>query len=132
MARKICTARSGRSNAIIPARQACAAERDSMAARVATALNSSLRSATAGKSNTVGLDVPTVRDERRPRARLGRQAAGMSETSLIYRSALGYELVMRALYGRHYAERMRAVAAEVPHGSSVLELCCGPATLYKR
>lgn len=56
----------------------------------------------------------------------------MSDASLIYRSAFGYELVMRALYGRHYAERMHAVAAEVPHGASVLELCCGPGTLYKR
>ena len=27
---------------------------------------------------------------------------------------------------------MRAVAAEVPPGASVLELCCGPATLYQR
>lgn len=53
-------------------------------------------------------------------------------TSLIYRSATGYELVMRALYGRHYSSRMRAVAGEVPPGSSVLELCCGPATLYQR
>jgi SAM-dependent methyltransferase len=52
--------------------------------------------------------------------------------SLIYRSATGYELVMRALYGRHYSSRMRAVAAEVPPGASVLELCCGPATLYRR
>jgi SAM-dependent methyltransferase len=52
--------------------------------------------------------------------------------SLIYRSAVGYELLMRALYGRHYADRMRAVATEVPPGSSVLELCCGPATLYRR
>jgi SAM-dependent methyltransferase len=39
---------------------------------------------------------------------------------------------MRALYGRHYADRMRAVADLVPAGSSVLELCCGPATLYRR
>jgi hypothetical protein len=54
------------------------------------------------------------------------------KTSLIYRSAIGYELVMRALYGRHYASRMGAIAAEVPSGSSVLELCCGPATLYRR
>jgi SAM-dependent methyltransferase len=52
--------------------------------------------------------------------------------SLIYRSAVGYELLMRALYGRHYADRMRAIATEVPPGSSVLELCCGPATLYRR
>jgi len=52
--------------------------------------------------------------------------------SLIYRSAAGYELLMRALYGRHYADRMRAVAEQVPDGSSVLELCCGPGTLYLR
>lgn len=39
---------------------------------------------------------------------------------------------MRALYGRYYADRMRAVAGEVPDGSSVLELCCGPGTLYLR
>jgi SAM-dependent methyltransferase len=51
-------------------------------------------------------------------------------TSLVYRSALGYELLMRALYGRHYTDRMSAVATRVPAGSSVLELCCGPGTLY--
>jgi SAM-dependent methyltransferase len=53
-------------------------------------------------------------------------------TSLVYRSALGYELLMRGLYGRHYAARMHAVAEQVPHGASVLELCCGPGTLYLR
>jgi SAM-dependent methyltransferase len=53
-------------------------------------------------------------------------------TSLIYRSAGGYELLMRALYGRHYAARLNAVAAQVPAGASVLELCCGPGTLYRR
>lgn len=52
--------------------------------------------------------------------------------SLVYRSALGYELLMGALYGRHYSARMRAVAGEVPDGASVLELCCGPGTLYER
>ena len=51
-------------------------------------------------------------------------------TSLVYRSALGYELVMRALYGSHYSDRLRAVADEVPDGASVLELCCGPGTLF--
>jgi SAM-dependent methyltransferase len=51
-------------------------------------------------------------------------------TSLIYKSALGYELLMRGLYGRHYGDRLRAVADEVPDGSSVVELCCGPGTLY--
>ena len=39
---------------------------------------------------------------------------------------------MRALYGRHYAARMSAVAEQVRVGSSVLELCCGPGTLYLR
>ena len=39
---------------------------------------------------------------------------------------------MRVLYGRHYADRMRAVADQVPAGASVLELCCGPGTLYRR
>jgi SAM-dependent methyltransferase len=53
-------------------------------------------------------------------------------TSLIYRSARGYELLMRVLYGRHYLERMGAVAGQVPDGASVLELCCGPGTLYGR
>jgi SAM-dependent methyltransferase len=50
--------------------------------------------------------------------------------SLVYRSALGYELLMRGLYGRHYGERMTAVADRVPPGCSLLELCCGPGTLY--
>jgi SAM-dependent methyltransferase len=53
-------------------------------------------------------------------------------TSIIYRSARGYELLMRALYGRNYAARMAAVAEQVPDGASVLELCCGPGTLYFR
>ena len=53
-------------------------------------------------------------------------------TSLVYRSAAGYELLMRVLYGGHYSERMRAVADQVPDGASVLELCCGPGTMYLR
>ncbi len=53
-------------------------------------------------------------------------------TSLIYRSALGYEALMRTLYGSHYDARMRAIAERVPDGAQVLELCCGPGTLYRR
>ena len=53
-------------------------------------------------------------------------------TSLIYKNALLYELAMMALYGRHYRGRYRALAALVPAGASVLDLCCGPATLYFR
>jgi SAM-dependent methyltransferase len=52
--------------------------------------------------------------------------------SIIYRSSRGYELLMRALYGRHYEDRMRIVAEQVPVGASVLELCCGPGTMYAR
>jgi SAM-dependent methyltransferase len=52
--------------------------------------------------------------------------------SIIYRSTRGYELLMRALYGRHYDDRMRIVAGQVPEGASVLELCCGPGTMYDR
>ena len=50
----------------------------------------------------------------------------------MYRSASGYELLMLVLYGRHYRARMAAVGAQVPAGASVLELCCGPGTLYER
>ena len=52
--------------------------------------------------------------------------------SLVYRSAWGYGLAMRVLYGRYYAARDAAVAAHIPDGASVLELCCGPARLYLR
>jgi hypothetical protein len=52
--------------------------------------------------------------------------------SLIYRNAFMYELVMRALYGRHHGARLRAVAEQVPAGATVLELCCGPGSLYLR
>ncbi|MBF6300024.1 hypothetical protein IU459_21120 [Nocardia amamiensis] len=53
-------------------------------------------------------------------------------TSLIYRNGTVYEALMRGLYGRHYAARYRAIAELVPSGASVVDLCCGPATLYTR
>jgi SAM-dependent methyltransferase len=56
----------------------------------------------------------------------------VSSTSAIYRSAGAYELLMRVLYGRHYSARLSAVSDQVPPGSAVLELCCGPGTLYER
>lgn len=55
----------------------------------------------------------------------------MSE-SLVYRSPLIYDAAMLALYGRHFFSRCRAVAELIPAGASVLEVCCGPATLYRR
>jgi len=39
---------------------------------------------------------------------------------------------MLLLYGRHYTSRYRAIAELIPGGSSVLDLCCGPALLYHR
>lgn len=51
---------------------------------------------------------------------------------LVYRNSWLYELVMIALYGRHYAARYRAVSDCVPDDSSVLDLCCGPGILFDR
>ncbi|WP_280386480.1 class I SAM-dependent methyltransferase [Nocardia wallacei] len=53
-------------------------------------------------------------------------------TSLVYRNATVYELLMRGLYGRHYGARYRAVAEQIPDGADVVDVCCGPATLYTR
>jgi SAM-dependent methyltransferase len=39
---------------------------------------------------------------------------------------------MALLYGRYYFARYQALDALVPTGSRVLDLCCGPATLYFR
>jgi SAM-dependent methyltransferase len=52
--------------------------------------------------------------------------------SLLYRSPAAYELVMRALYRGAYRHRLSMVAAFVPAGATVLELCPGPGELYRR
>ena len=52
------------------------------------------------------------------------------KASIIYRNRWTYGLLMRALYGRHYGARSRAIAELIPAGSSVVDICCGPATLY--
>ena len=54
------------------------------------------------------------------------------EESLIYRTSIGYELVMLVLYRWHYAGRYQAVADLIPAGAEVMELCCGPGILYRR
>jgi trans-aconitate methyltransferase len=51
---------------------------------------------------------------------------------LIYKNAALYALANRALYGRHHATRYRVVADLIPARSTVVDLCCGPATLYHR
>lgn len=53
-------------------------------------------------------------------------------SSVIYSNAYIYEGVMRALYGRWYNERFHAIAELIAQGSSVLDVCCGPGTLYHR
>jgi SAM-dependent methyltransferase len=54
------------------------------------------------------------------------------ESGLVYRSAFGYELAMRVLYGRAFSARYHAVAAFVPEGATVVDVCCGPPILYRR
>lgn len=51
---------------------------------------------------------------------------------IIYKSAALYGLVNRLLYGRHHAVRYAMIADLIPAGSTVIDLCCGPATLYHR
>ncbi len=53
-------------------------------------------------------------------------------TSLIYQNALLYEALMLVLYGPGYFARYREIADLIPEGSTVTDLCCGPATLYHR
>lgn len=55
----------------------------------------------------------------------------MSAT-LIYRQAFIYEAAMWALYGRHYGARYSTIADLIPPDSKVLDLCCGPGTLFDR
>jgi SAM-dependent methyltransferase len=52
--------------------------------------------------------------------------------SLIYRNAHIYEAVMRLLYGRWYNKRYESLAELIIEGSSVLDVCCGPGTLFHR
>lgn len=52
------------------------------------------------------------------------------DTSLIYRSSWIYEGFLVLRYRGEYLARSRAIADLIPEGSSVVDLCCGPATLY--
>lgn len=52
------------------------------------------------------------------------------QLSLIYRSPWIYHRVMRLLHGRNFKHRYEMIAAEIPDGSSVTELCAGDAWLY--
>jgi SAM-dependent methyltransferase len=52
--------------------------------------------------------------------------------SLIYRNALIYEALMLALYGSAYNQRFQVLAELIPDGGFVLDVCCGPGTLFHR
>lgn len=52
--------------------------------------------------------------------------------SLVYAHPWLYQGVMRALYGRGFDARYRAVAELIEPGSEVFELCAGDAYLYQR
>src|SRR5262249_54987369 len=56
----------------------------------------------------------------------------MMNSSPIYRSAAIYEALMRILYGRWYDERFKPIADLIREGFSVLDVCCGPGTLFHR
>jgi glycosyltransferase involved in cell wall biosynthesis len=62
-----------------------------------------------------------------------RKKIGMSYLgkSPIYWTGWGYDLVMRLLYGRGLARTYADVAARVPAGASVVDLCCGTARLWR-
>jgi len=52
--------------------------------------------------------------------------------SLVYAHPWLYQGVMRALYGRGFDARYRAVAERIEPGSEVFEVCAGDAYLYRR
>jgi glycosyltransferase involved in cell wall biosynthesis len=51
--------------------------------------------------------------------------------SPIYWTGHGYDLVMRALYRAEYRQTHSEVAAQIPDGASVVDVCCGTARLYR-
>jgi SAM-dependent methyltransferase len=53
-------------------------------------------------------------------------------TSWVYRDARVYRGVLRLLYGGALAERERIVAALVPRGATVVDVCCGDGGIARR
>jgi SAM-dependent methyltransferase len=62
----------------------------------------------------------------------GKMGLSRRTRSPIYWTGHGYDLAMRALYGpREWAATFAAVAARIPAGASVVDVCCGTARLYR-
>ncbi len=51
-------------------------------------------------------------------------------SSLIYNHRTAQHLLLRLLYGRYFSARYEAIAAEVPAGSEVVDVCAGDGYLY--
>jgi SAM-dependent methyltransferase len=51
--------------------------------------------------------------------------------SWLYSHRIVYGVLMRVLYGRHLSARLAAVAAEVPAGCHVIDVCSGDGRLYR-
>jgi glycosyltransferase involved in cell wall biosynthesis len=83
------------------------------------------------KQSTVRLteDIPEYLSEiHKFRRKVGLSITGKSP---IYWSGVGYDLVMRGLYGDKIGSVYADVAAQVPEGTSVVDLCCGTAVLFR-
>ena len=52
--------------------------------------------------------------------------------AIIYKHIFLYQLFMRILYGSHFEDRYKAVAAQIPAGSSVMDVCAGDAYLFTK
>jgi len=60
----------------------------------------------------------------------GKVGLALHDRSPIYWSAVGYDLVMKLLYGRRYQETYAEVARLIPPGSTVVDVCAGTCRLY--
>ncbi len=50
----------------------------------------------------------------------------------IYSNQRVYQLVIRLLFGRHFRARYETLAAEIPNGAQVVDVCAGDCYLYRR
>ena len=83
------------------------------------------------KQSTVRLGrdvVDYLAELHRFRARVG---LSLLAKSPIYWTPAGYDLVMRALYGAGHDAIYADVARRIPDGSSVVDVCCGTARLFR-
>jgi len=83
------------------------------------------------KSSTVRLWRDSWRYLRSLHVFRGKFGLSRRTKSPIYWTGYGYDLVMRALYGRDYQATYAAVAERIAGAASVVDVCCGTARLYQ-